>query len=97
MNKMLLAKLKQKEEANKGWKQEQVACEEYREISPKTRNQDRKAKVLIELNLARDIKGNKKGFYRYISAQKNTREMVGPLQRKLEIWSLGIWEVVGTQ
>jgi len=32
MNKELLAKLKQKKEACRGWKQGQVAWEEYREI-----------------------------------------------------------------
>ena len=32
MNKELLAKLKQKKEAYRGWKQGQVAREEYREI-----------------------------------------------------------------
>ncbi|GAB0191906.1 mitochondrial enolase superfamily member 1 [Grus japonensis] len=43
------------------------------------RDQVRKAKALIELNLARDIKGNKKSFYRYVSDKRKTRENVGPL------------------
>jgi len=42
-------------------------------------NQIRKAKALIELNLARDIKGNKKTFCRYVSDKRKTRENVGPL------------------
>ena len=33
MNKELLAKVKQKKEAYRGWKQGQVAWEEYREIA----------------------------------------------------------------
>ena len=37
---------------------------------------------LIELNLARDVKGNKKSFYRYISDQRQTRENVGPLRKE---------------
>ncbi|GAB0207037.1 mitochondrial enolase superfamily member 1 [Grus japonensis] len=35
---------------------------------------------LIELNLARDVKGNKKSFYRYVSDKRKTRENVGPLR-----------------
>jgi len=64
MNKELLDKPKHKKEAYRGWKQGQVAWEEYREIIQAARDQIRKAKSLIELNLARDIKGNKKNFYR---------------------------------
>ncbi|GAB0202809.1 mitochondrial enolase superfamily member 1 [Grus japonensis] len=73
-----LDKLKHKKEAYRGWKQGQAAWEEYREIVRAARDQVRKAKALIELNLARDIKGNKKSFYRHVSGEK-TRENVGPL------------------
>jgi len=31
------------------------------------------------VNLARDVKGKKKVFYRYINGKKKTRENVGPL------------------
>ena len=64
MNKELLDKLKHKKQAYRGWKQGQVAWEEYREIVRVARDQVRKAKAVIELNLARDVKGNKKSFYR---------------------------------
>ena len=83
MNKELLDKLKHKKEAYGEWKQGQVAWEEYREIVRAARGQVRKAKALIELNLARDVKGNKKNFYRYISDKRKTRENVGPLQKGL--------------
>ncbi|GAB0181783.1 mitochondrial enolase superfamily member 1 [Grus japonensis] len=66
MNKLLLDNLKHKKEAYRGWKQGQVAWEEYREIVQAARDQVKKAKVLIELDLARDIKGNKKSFYRWM-------------------------------
>ncbi|GAB0208696.1 mitochondrial enolase superfamily member 1 [Grus japonensis] len=79
MNKELLGKVKQKKEAYRGWKQGQVAWEEYRETVRAARDQVRKAKALIELNLARDAKDNKKSFYRYISDKRRTRENVGPL------------------
>jgi len=89
MNKELLAKLKQKKEAYRGWKQGQVAWEEYREIVQVAREQVRKA--LTELNLARDVKGNKKAFYRYAGDRRQTRENVGPLQK--EAGDLVTWDV----
>ncbi|KFV08322.1 hypothetical protein N340_11415, partial [Tauraco erythrolophus] len=82
MNKLLLDQLRHKKKAYRGWKQGQVAWEEYRAIVRATRDQVRKAKALIELNLARDIKGNKKNFYRYVSDKKRSRENVGPLRKE---------------
>ncbi|GAB0202999.1 hypothetical protein GRJ2_002765500 [Grus japonensis] len=82
MNKELLGKVKHKKEAYRGWKQGQVAWEEYRETVQATRDQVRKAKALIELNLARDVKDNKKSFYRYVSEKRRMRENVGPLRNE---------------
>ncbi|GAB0206203.1 mitochondrial enolase superfamily member 1 [Grus japonensis] len=79
MNKELLGKVKHKKEAFRGWKQGQVAWEEYRETVRAAREQVRKAKALTELNLARDVKGNKKSFYRYVSEKRRMRENIGPL------------------
>ncbi|GAB0204921.1 mitochondrial enolase superfamily member 1 [Grus japonensis] len=83
INRELLHKLKHKKKAYRGWKQGQVAWEEYRETVRAARDQVRKAKSLIELNLARDIKDNKKSFYRYVSDERKTRENVGPLQNEM--------------
>ncbi|GAB0181438.1 hypothetical protein GRJ2_000609100 [Grus japonensis] len=83
MNKVLLDKLKHKKKAYRGWKQGQVAREEYREIVQTARDQVRKGKVLIELNLARDMKGNKKSFYMYVSDKRKTRENMGPLWNEI--------------
>lgn len=33
--------------------------------------------------MARDVKGNKKGFYRYVSAKRKTREIPGPLWKEM--------------
>ncbi|GAB0209914.1 hypothetical protein GRJ2_003457100 [Grus japonensis] len=82
MNKELLGKVKQKKEAYRGWKQGQVAWEEYREIVQAARDQVRKAKALREISLARDVKGNKKSFYRYVSEKRRMRENVGPLRNE---------------
>lgn len=39
----------------------------------------RKVKAYLELNLARDVKDNKKGFFSCISSKRKSRENVGPL------------------
>jgi len=49
---------------------------------PIGREQVMKAKALTELNLTRDVKWNKKAFYRYVSDRRKTRENVGPLQKE---------------
>ncbi|KAK4823706.1 hypothetical protein QYF61_005772 [Mycteria americana] len=54
-------------------------------------DQIRKAKALIELNLARDVKGNKKSFYRYVGDKRKTRENVGPLWK--ETGDLVTWDM----
>ncbi|KAJ7425172.1 rna-directed dna polymerase from mobile element jockey-like [Pitangus sulphuratus] len=33
-----------------------------------------KVKAHLELNLAKDVKQNKKGFYKYVSRRRNTKE-----------------------
>ena len=42
------------------------------------RDEVRRAKVQLELNLARDAKNNKKGFYRYVSQKRKVKESVTP-------------------
>lgn len=43
-----------------------------------------KAKTLMELNLARDIKENKKSFCKYTDDKRKTKENVGHLQKEME-------------
>ncbi|GAB0189136.1 mitochondrial enolase superfamily member 1 [Grus japonensis] len=61
----------------------QVAWEEYRETVRAARDQVRKAKALIEISLARDVKDNKKSFYRYVGDKRTTRDNVGPFQNEM--------------
>ncbi|CAM2112063.1 unnamed protein product [Caretta caretta] len=53
--------------------------EEYKNIAWGCRSEIRKAKSHLELQLARDVKSNKKGFFRYVSNKKKVKESVGPL------------------
>ena len=58
-----------------------MSWEEYRAIVRVCRDRIRKAKALVELNLARDVKDNKKGFYRYIGRRRQAKECVPPLMK----------------
>ena len=52
------------------WKQGSVAWEENRAVVCVCRDRIRKGKVQMELNWVRDVKDNKKGFYRYIGRKR---------------------------
>lgn len=52
---------------------------EYRDIVQALRDRIRKAKAHMDLNLARDVKGNKKSFYKYISSKRKMKEYVSLL------------------
>ena len=70
LNKDLLVKLKCKKEMNHQWNQGHVSWEEYMDAARMCREWIRKAKVHLELNLARDIMNNK-DFYRYTGQTRN--------------------------
>ena len=63
------------------WKQGCVGWEEYRAVVHVCRDRIRKANAQVELNLARDVKDNKKGFYRYIGRRRQAKESVPPLMK----------------
>jgi len=44
------------------WKEEQATWEEYRNVVRACKEAMRKAKAHLKLNLARDVKDDKKGF-----------------------------------
>ncbi|CAM4612895.1 unnamed protein product [Lepidochelys olivacea] len=75
----ILADLKHKKEAYKKWKVGHMTREEYKNIARACRNDIRRAKSHLELQLARDVKSNKKGFFRYVGNKKKAKESVGPL------------------
>ncbi|CAM5102982.1 unnamed protein product [Eretmochelys imbricata] len=79
LNSEILADLEHKKEAYKKLKIEQMTREEYKNIARGCRSEIRKAKSHLELQLARGVKSNKKGFFRYVSNKKKVKESVGPL------------------
>jgi len=69
MSKELLAELKWNREVYGMWKEGHATWEEYRHVVRDCREAMRKAKAHLELNLTRDVKDNKKGFFKYISSK----------------------------
>ncbi|KAG6924798.1 hypothetical protein G0U57_016461, partial [Chelydra serpentina] len=63
----------------KKWKIGLTTREEYKSIVQACRSEIRKAKSHLELQLAGDVRSNKKGFFRYVSNKKKVKESVGPL------------------
>lgn len=51
----------------------------YREPVQAWKDMLRKAKIHLKLNLERDMKGNRKGFLKYIASKRKTRQKVGLL------------------
>ena len=74
----LLVKLKGKRELHRQWKQGQVSWEKYRDAGQLCRDGVTRAKVQLELNLARDAKNNKKGFYRYVNQKSQVKQSIAP-------------------
>ena len=79
LSRELLKKLKWKKEVYNTWKKGLTPWEDYRNAARACRDETRKAKAALELNLARDVKLNRRGFYKYIGSKRKTREVVGPL------------------
>ncbi|KAK4806911.1 hypothetical protein QYF61_012632 [Mycteria americana] len=67
------------EEAYRLWKGIQIAIEDYKNLARACRDAVRKAKAQLELKLAKDVKYNKKGFFRYVSSKQKHREDRGLL------------------
>ncbi|KAJ7408217.1 hypothetical protein BTVI_60447 [Pitangus sulphuratus] len=79
MNKGHVSLLKSKQEIHRRWKQGQVTWNEYWEVVRESKNETRKAKACLELNLSKNVKDNKKGFFKYINNKRKTKDNVGPL------------------
>jgi len=74
----LLVKLKGKRELCRQWNQEKGSREEYRDAAGLSRDELRRARSQLELNLAKDSKNNKKGFYRYVNHKRKVKECLPP-------------------
>ena len=62
LNKDLVIKQESKKKMYRQWKQRQLPWEEYRDAARLFRDGIRKAKSQLEMDLARAIKKNRKGF-----------------------------------
>ena len=76
MNRGFLTELKDKKEVHRRWEQGMATQEEYGDAC---KDLVRKAKAWLELELARNVKGNKKGFYKYSISKRKAKENMCPL------------------
>lgn len=60
------------------WKKGQATWKEHKNIIRVCRDVKKKVKVHLELNLAKNVKDNKK-YFKYISSKSMIRENMGPL------------------
>ncbi|PKU48938.1 forkhead box protein o3 [Limosa lapponica baueri] len=67
------------------WKRGLTTWEYYKNAVRVCRDEMRKAKDSLELNLARGVKVNKKGFFKYIGGKRKTRENVGLLLNETDV------------
>lgn len=70
MRKKFPTKLRDRKEVYKRWKQEQEIQEKYQDAAWSGKDKVRKHKAQVELNLASDVNGNKKGFYNGITSRR---------------------------
>lgn len=61
------------------WRKKELLDKEARTGNLSQRNGPSRQRSGLEMNLARDVKGNKKGFYRYVGDQRKTGENTGSL------------------
>jgi len=64
-----------KRELHRQWKQGLASWKESRDAAQLYRDEVRRAKAQLELNLTRDEK-NKKSFYTYVSQKRKVKESV---------------------
>ena len=62
MNRELFLRLQEKKRIYLLWKKGRATWKEYKEVVKMCREKIRKAKAQLELNLAAEVKGNKKLF-----------------------------------
>ena len=83
IRKELPAELRWKRKVHGMCKEGQATWEEYRNVVRACRDAMRKAKVHLEMNLARDAKDKQKRFFKYISSKWMTRKKLELLLNKV--------------
>ena len=53
--------------------------EEYRNAVGACRDTTKKANAHLELNIAKEVKDNRKGFFKHVNSKRKTRENADPL------------------
>ena len=78
LNRELFLELRKKKRVYDLWKKEQATQEDYKEVMRLRRENIRRAKAQLELNVANAIKDDKKYFYKYIRNKRRAKENLHP-------------------
>jgi len=78
----MLGKLKRKRVLHRQWKQGWVPWKEYKGAIQLCRDGVSRAKAHLELNLSRDAKNNKKGFYGYVNQKRKVKGSIPRLMNE---------------
>ncbi|PKU40554.1 rna-directed dna polymerase from mobile element jockey-like [Limosa lapponica baueri] len=79
LNKEIRSQLREKRRVYGLWKKGQATQEDYKSVVKLCREKIRKAKAQLVLDLALNVKTNKKNFYKYINSKRRTRESLHSL------------------
>lgn len=77
MNIEILTEFRHEKEIYRWWKQEQTTWKGHKDLAQPCSNGERKAKARLELTLAKEVKANMEGFYKYIARRRKVRSSVG--------------------
>lgn len=72
-------KIKERKKVHEIWKKILSIWEEYKNVVRAFRVSVKKAKAHVKLNLAKDIKDNKNGFFKYMNSKRRTKDSVALL------------------
>lgn len=81
LSRNLLEKLKGKKQKHRQLKLGQMSWEKYRHELQLYRDEARKTKAKVELNLARNTKNVKKGFYGYVNQKRKVKGVMAPVNQ----------------
>ncbi|KAK4809857.1 hypothetical protein QYF61_021317 [Mycteria americana] len=79
LNRELWLELRKKRRVCDLWKKGRAAQEDYKGVARLCRENIRRAKAELELNLAAAVKANKNHFFKYISSKRRAKENLQPL------------------
>jgi len=76
MSRELIKHLRWEKKVYRVWKKDLATWEKHRNVVRPCRDATQKAVTHLELDLVREVKDNKKNFFKYVSSKRKSRENV---------------------